>query len=702
MDRTRLTILGILILTGAVIAATFMAARATQASDDTPATMRLLGRIGGTPGPLATVDDEIVLASMGGSIVVFDVSDPHTPEVVGRIQLGEGTINSVHARDGYAIVGTEGMVHVLGLDDPAAPTPLAQVTVDGIAYDVALHGEHAYVLAEDEAGAHVLVHDLTDPATPRPGARVDLDLTEPLQLRSGDGRLAALGWKEHEALVVTIDVADPVRPVVSGQLTVELTDASEALQVDDLVLDGVRGYLAVREWAPTHGGGDNIRERVLVLDLSDPTQPTYVGDVEEPNSCWLAMRRYVAVAGGRLHVLSWCWVETYALQAGKMPEYQRAWEWHRSWESAAGMAATEANVFVASEQARLRVFRAGGGGGILKGTTEYPDPVWPAGIALHDGALLVAGGGLVRYDVTDPAAPVAGASAPHSALYGGDTYVWDPITVDGDVAYVTGWDVSIIDIGNPDEPALLSEIPVEDPAMTTAVHDGRAFVASEESFRVYDVSDPRNPVWLSTDTSFATACGRPGGDLTTDGRRLYLATAHESAVVKAVDVAPDATVHVGGYFLPENPGEMYYEIRPSVTVSAGRVYMTYAGGLSVVDVSHSVQVYDDGTERYGAVWEWTTPVPAMHVDVQWPYVFLTDMHDLHVLDASNPSDIKEVLTYRHGTAELEYGLTFAMSVADGKRVYVSNSQTGVHILEVELPRTPLDAERIYLPSLTKP
>ena len=58
MDRTWPAILGILILTGVVIVATFMAAHATQASDDTEATIRLLGRIGGAPGPLATVGDE--------------------------------------------------------------------------------------------------------------------------------------------------------------------------------------------------------------------------------------------------------------------------------------------------------------------------------------------------------------------------------------------------------------------------------------------------------------------------------------------------------------------------------------------------------------------------------------------------------------------------------------------------------------------
>lgn len=233
-----------------------------------------------------------------GGVSLFDVSDPCNPKKVGEGTSSDanspfGTIRETHAfgfvmlpdDDPNAgewmftnmiespLVGNTG-IQTWDMTDLEEPVPVAGTTVSGAIYPdsynlvtLSLFVQYPYVYtASANAGIHVV--DISDPLDPTEvGA-----FTFPQGFRTGGvfamgTRLFVSSAEETQAAV--LDISDPTDPqlIPGGLWTTKDRDgnAREAYHAN------IAGHYAL--FARKDGAGGPI-----VYDISDPTNPTFVGD----------------------------------------------------------------------------------------------------------------------------------------------------------------------------------------------------------------------------------------------------------------------------------------------------------------------------------------------------------------------------------------------------------------------------------------
>ena len=280
------------------------------------------------------------------------------------------------------------------------------------------------------------------------------------------GRRAYLA--HQGAGLAIVDVADPDSPSLEG--TRGFLQPATAVRVAE-----GRAYVGV--------GGNEIHIRVHILDVTDPTSPTELGNLELPG--WIAdLDRsgdtlYVAAEDAGLRVVD-ASDPAAPSEIGSLAL--------NGWAMGTRVAGTYAYV-------------AAGDAGLI--VVDVSTPANPAVVsALGLGRFTVAvelsettvflttdGDGVKIVDVTDPAAPV---------LLSTDRTVLRPrgLAVSGTRLYVAAADrgLHIIDVSNPDAPAELGHLDVT-PAFNVAVSGNTAYVAlGGGTVQVVDVTDPGLPV----------------------------------------------------------------------------------------------------------------------------------------------------------------------------------------------------------------
>ncbi|GAB4509349.1 MAG: hypothetical protein Tsb0020_25810 [Haliangiales bacterium] len=115
--------------------------------------------------------------------------------------------------------------------------------------------------------------------------------------------------------------------------------------------------------------------------------------------------------------------------------------------------------------------------------------------------------GLATVDVSDPLAPAFIARA----VFGGNA---EDLVVDGDFAYIAAGSAGlvIVDVSDATAPKVVSSVPTPGSAVGVAYASGRAYVAAWNDTRIYDVSTPASPsfisaVRLTTEQDYETCTG---------------------------------------------------------------------------------------------------------------------------------------------------------------------------------------------------
>ncbi len=247
----------------------------------------------------------------GSTLKAIDLSDPARPQLVGESDrlFGEAPL-SVAVSDLYAYVGFwDSGLEVIDISNPTKPQSLGLNEIMGRTVDVALAGNYAY-LAEGYAGLRVI--DVANLASPRKvgeyqclsnaavGAVTISDTNAYLNV---DGRVEVVdishpaapkhvGWYDpHDSffrnVVVSgkyaylggadglqvIDVSQPADPRKAGGLTAGPT--GYALDTGG----SGHGYQRVAV-SGTHAYVANGAAGLLVLDMSNPTNITMVGELK--------------------------------------------------------------------------------------------------------------------------------------------------------------------------------------------------------------------------------------------------------------------------------------------------------------------------------------------------------------------------------------------------------------------------------------
>ena len=268
-----------------VLVALLAALGATGASAQTPS----LAHVGSVsvPGPVTALaaGDRHLVAAIGSSLHVIDVSRPESPGIVGRYDFDQPALGVVlDGRLAYVANSHDGLRR-LDMSDPAAPAPTGTAPTRGQAVGVA--GSGRYLFTADNSIGFDVVDVAGDPT--RAGE----------YLADGFPRgIAAAGPRvfvaDQPAGLIVVDVSDPASPRVEGGLSLGRDPVLQVFAPDDRSTGGAPPVVV----CIVSGRGG-----LQVVDVSDPASPSVAAAVPfagPPSGVALWGRRLYAAGGGVL------------------------------------------------------------------------------------------------------------------------------------------------------------------------------------------------------------------------------------------------------------------------------------------------------------------------------------------------------------------------------------------------------------------
>ncbi len=583
-----------------------------------PLEIEPVGKIGDVPCAIAAVGQHVYVGT-ARDVLVFDVSSPNNPTLVGRVGDYSSPVEDI-AVDGeiaYVAAGASGL-RIIDVSDASQPHEVSFWAGGASASGVCVVGRYAYVAHGDG----LAVVDVLDPANP----------TE-----VGDG-YETWGWTAHvdvvsgTAYVATgwgldlIDVADPLHPQLEGTYSTEY-------YVSDVRAAG--GYAYV-----TDSSG------LQVVDVSNPLSPTLKGSLE--TGCCpagLALSGHYAYVGGAY--------EDVLVIDVMDPGNPRRVAAVGGTSGARSLCIDGQLAYVADALGQLCAVDISHPAVPFKITGENLGGESRA--ACVDGRYAYMGteAGLSILDVSDRTHPRQAAvlALPSPA---------DRVVVCAGRAYVTGWYDSffVVDVSDPQQPALLGSTHTNGPASGLCVAGGHAFVADNRGLLVLDVSEPAHPVQIGEYLTPGTGRG-----LALAGNTVYLAAG--SSGLRVLNVSdPTHPSEIGAYEMPETAER--------VCLDGGRAYVIDGGQvLHILDVSDPSQLHELGS---------CAEVYAVDVRAVGPYAYVSDWWDLHVLDVSDPAQPLELGSYSSS------GQLHDVCV-DGQYAYIAESSSTLSIIWAACPLT---------------
>jgi hypothetical protein len=240
------------------------------------------------------------------------------------------------------------------------------------------------------------------------------------------------------------------------------------------------------------------------------------------------------------------------------------------------------------------------------------------------------------------------------------------LRLDGNVAYVVSASdevVSVVDISAPRAPRVIATIAATRlPNLVYRVARGYLFLAGS-AFRVFDVSDPANPVEV-----FSADLG-PICDLESQGNYLYLLKQDGELATYDITDASLPTM-VGGSLLAAPAAGSYERLARS-----GDLLCTFGSQLQILDVSTPTAPALRGVL--------VLPFFPTDIEAKGAYLYAAAMADTMVVitlaDLDNPSVVREV------TAPLPF---YGELARYGDRLYATTYGGGVVIFDISEPSFP--------------
>jgi hypothetical protein len=488
---------------------------------------------------------------------------------------------------------------------------------------------------------------------------------------AGEGAYAYVGSGPR---LVILNISDPTHPTVVGQTAV-LPGVVQAV-----VVAGDPSTGSGRRYAYLAAGEGGLR----IVNIANPTAPTQVGFYATPGQARdvavVGHYAYLADESSGLHIID---VANPALptQVG----------FYGTPGSAYGVVVAGRYAYVAD--------RYGGGLRIVDVANPaapaevgfYDTPGWAEDVAAVGHYAYIAGyDGLRVIDVSDPTAPVeVGASDTQGGWVTG-------VTVAGDYAYVA-WNwcnphicyggLLVMDISNPAAPTQVGLYYTPGSAWAVAVAGDYAYLAASNGLRIFDVANPaaltQVGVYAPPGSAWAVAVA---------GDYAYLAASNG---LRILDVAnPAVPTQVGFYY---TPGSAW-----AVAVAGRYAYVAdWLGGLRILDVADPAAPTQVG---YVHDPEGDTQSVARAVAVVGHYAYLADeASGLHIIDVANPAAPSEVGSYIPPAITLDVAVAGDPSTAlrqssgqgSGRRyAYIAASRWGsegsLRIVDVADPAAPTE------------
>lgn len=499
----------------------------------------------------------VAAATSSGGVHLWRV-EGSALRALAAVDVFEGTVQDVEfVGDALAAAGSEGLLAVVDVTDPAAPAVLGApvVAADGhiAALDLAPDG-HTLAAASFDFAVHLW--DLTDPAAPLEGAV----LAGPTTWVNGvafspDGATVAGASSDKHTWTWDLETGRATRSLPDPASLISVAWApdgtelftgglGEEVRVSAFPGPSVVGLGSISAQAPVQGTTmvTANRDGMRVWDVADPEAPVLVGHAVSPSddlrldgAVDFSARLGLVVAGTREGAaLVW------DIADPTEPELLGTMTAHDTWIELVDVDPSGRWAALGSDDGLISLWDLDAGlpaeptsviedaGGMVYGVAFSPDSSLLAA-AVHTASA-------VRlYDVSDPAAPVAVGEP----LVTPDGYVYDAtFSPDGRTLAASSADGTIWlwDVTTPAEPVLLGEPFRWADGYSRAIDfapDGGFLAAAmtDGTVRVWDVTEPSAPVrWASLEGISGTLYGV---DYWPDGARLSVG-------------APDRTVRVFG------------------------------------------------------------------------------------------------------------------------------------------------------------
>ncbi len=479
--------------------------------------------LAGTPKGIAISGTHAFVAASNAGLLVVDISDPLTPEIVGQMDSG-AYYHEVTIRDNLAFVLNSDGLQILDISGPTDPQLIGNNDFDNNYRALVISEDYAYVTTDDALWV-VDIINLEDPQEVS-------SLTFPFNDGHDDpgemilqGQLLFVGT--NQTGLQTVDISNPYEPTIVGGFHMPDRVKGMALHENHAYI----GYLS--DWSPGF----------KVVDISNPLNPEMLGrtgGVYSPKD--------MVIAGDLLCVAS----EYYGLKILDIsnPQEPQIMGGVELPELALSLDISGTIAFVGEQDGVYHI-------------VDISDPVNPEILGsrpiIGDAIEMIVQGehliistsdggdqGMVIYNISYPEYPWQQGSVYFSMEYPVDVR----LDVEGDIVCATQDNkVFVVDISNPSSPVIAYTMVVPGGAGDVVMSGTRAFIAASGSqLMVLDISDPENP---SIESSISLPSG--GGELSISGQQIYVV--NQSSGVHVVDISnPESPRFAGSLPRPYGQG----------------------------------------------------------------------------------------------------------------------------------------------------
>ena len=200
-------------------------------------------------------DTAFIAAKWGGGLRIVDVSDPYNPFEISRLDIEDSNCYGI-AVSGDIVCLAEfsgGWLRIIDISDINNPVEVSILELEGIASQVEVEGEFAYV-ANSSRGLRIV--DISDCVNPVVTSTFADYSCNDVKIANGYAYITTGNGGE----MIVIDISDPANPTFVSSIFITL-GSLEAIDVS-----GDHAYLA-----NTYGG-------LEIVDISDPFNPVHVGE----------------------------------------------------------------------------------------------------------------------------------------------------------------------------------------------------------------------------------------------------------------------------------------------------------------------------------------------------------------------------------------------------------------------------------------
>ncbi len=219
----------------------------------------VLATLGGRARAVVICDNFAFVANTHGGLLVYDVSDPESVDLVGAEQTTREAWD-VDIESGLAFVADfKYGLRIVDVSDPTSMEAIGELelkfTDDTYIHTIDVRDDVACLVSRDVG---LLIVDVSDPTSP--DLRIRISETPIADVRIvGEQAI----YVTHDGRLVILDISEPGDPTV-------LSNTQVTSHIDGIEIESSVAFVAARE------------DGVLFLDVSDPSAPRLVGTYPTP------------------------------------------------------------------------------------------------------------------------------------------------------------------------------------------------------------------------------------------------------------------------------------------------------------------------------------------------------------------------------------------------------------------------------------